>query len=232
MEHSAAFSTAALGQLVERTAHAGTRESFQPVHSQFGLPTFTWYGVRFFDTMNLAAGRQAWALFKLVALFVRISGTQSPSVLYTARQRQVIRGAHGHGGIFGRRLDRKRRALAFENWPKRRSPTCRNITGRIRGRMSCSKGAAARSPRALWTIYATSMPWPATAMSLSEWKYFASLCAVLDPARNILPSHSTLARVVSPIIGPERILPGDTQYRPLDLLGEPGRGADGPVRRS
>ena len=36
---------------------------------------------------------------------------------------------------------------------------------------------------------------------LSEWKYFASLCAVLDPARNILPSHSTLARVVSPIIG-------------------------------
>ena len=36
---------------------------------------------------------------------------------------------------------------------------------------------------------------------LSEWRYFAPLCAVLDPARNILRSHPTLARVVSPVIG-------------------------------
>lgn len=36
---------------------------------------------------------------------------------------------------------------------------------------------------------------------LSDWRYFAPLGAVLDPARNILRSHPTLARVVSPIIG-------------------------------
>ena len=36
---------------------------------------------------------------------------------------------------------------------------------------------------------------------LSEWRYFAPLGAVLDVARNILRSHPTLARVVSPIIG-------------------------------
>ena len=34
-----------------------------------------------------------------------------------------------------------------------------------------------------------------------EEEYYAPLCAVLDPARNILRSHSMLARVVSPIIG-------------------------------
>ena len=36
---------------------------------------------------------------------------------------------------------------------------------------------------------------------LSEWRYFAPLCAVLDPARFIVRSHPALARVVSPIIG-------------------------------
>ena len=36
---------------------------------------------------------------------------------------------------------------------------------------------------------------------LSEWSYFAPLGAVLDPARNILRSHPTLARVVNPLIG-------------------------------
>ena len=32
-------------------------------------------------------------------------------------------------------------------------------------------------------------------------EYYAPLCAVLDPARGILRSHPTLARVASPIIG-------------------------------
>ena len=36
---------------------------------------------------------------------------------------------------------------------------------------------------------------------LGEWKYYAPLSTVLDPARNILRSHPMLARVVSPIIG-------------------------------
>ena len=36
---------------------------------------------------------------------------------------------------------------------------------------------------------------------LSDWSYFAPLGALLDPARNILRSHPTLARVVNPIIG-------------------------------
>ena len=36
---------------------------------------------------------------------------------------------------------------------------------------------------------------------LSECSYFAPLAAVLDPARNILRSHPTLARVVNPIVG-------------------------------
>ncbi len=36
---------------------------------------------------------------------------------------------------------------------------------------------------------------------LSEWRYFAPLGSVLDPARNILRSHPTLAQVVNPIIG-------------------------------
>ena len=36
---------------------------------------------------------------------------------------------------------------------------------------------------------------------LGEWKYYAPLSKVLDPARNILRSHPMLARVVSPIIG-------------------------------
>ena len=36
---------------------------------------------------------------------------------------------------------------------------------------------------------------------LSDREYYAPLCAVLDPARNILRSHPTLAKVVSPIVG-------------------------------
>ena len=36
---------------------------------------------------------------------------------------------------------------------------------------------------------------------LSDTEYYAPLCAVLDPARNILRSHPTLAKVVSPIVG-------------------------------
>ena len=36
---------------------------------------------------------------------------------------------------------------------------------------------------------------------LGEWRYFAPLGAVLDPARNIVRSHPTLVGVMNPIVG-------------------------------
>lgn len=47
-----------------------------------------------------------------------------------------------------------------------------------------------------------------------EEKYYAPLCAMLDPVRYILVSHPTLARVVSPIIG-------NDEFR-VEILGSGG----------
>ena len=53
-------------------------------------------------------------------------------------------------------------------------------------------------------------------------EYYAPLCAVLDPVRNILRSHPTLARVASPIIGQDEfwmeILGAGNLTSPADLI--------------
>ena len=53
-------------------------------------------------------------------------------------------------------------------------------------------------------------------------EYYAPLCAVLDPARHILRSHPTLARVASPIIGRDEfcmeILNISNSTSPADLI--------------
>ena len=55
-----------------------------------------------------------------------------------------------------------------------------------------------------------------------EEEYYAPLCAVLDPARGILRSHPTLARVASPIIGRDEfcmdILNTSNLTSPADLI--------------